>query len=371
MHARETCEEKYMFGFEGKISSVCTCDAPSSGLADPGRRAFVAGTAAFGALAASGCATTQPAGPHRIDVHHHISPPAWVTALKAAKLDSPPVNNWTPARSIEDLDRGGVATAITSPTLPAAGFLNAPDAARVVRASNEYARKLADESKGRFRMFAMLPMPHVDATLAEIAYAMDVLKADGVAFMTSYGNKYLGDKEFAPVMDELHRRKATAYTHPNEPACCLNVASGVPPVIIEYGTDTTRTIASLIFSGTARRCKDINFIFSHAGGTISAVTERFLVQMNLPAFARPGFDSARVLAELRQFYYDTAQASNPVAMASLTKFIPISNIVYGTDYPYRTAEDHTKGLAQIFSGADLRAIERENALRILPRMRGA
>jgi hypothetical protein len=118
----------------------------------------------------------------------------------------------------------------------------------------------------------MLPMPHVDETLKEIAYAMDVLKADGVAFMTSYGNKYLGDKEFAPVMDELHRRKATAYTHPNDPTCCLNVASSVPPVIIEYGTDTTRTIASLIFSGTAQRCKDINFIFSHAGGTISAVT---------------------------------------------------------------------------------------------------
>ena len=361
-----------MFGLEGRISSICGCPAPLSGLADPGRRAFVAGTAAMGALAATGCATTQPAGPHRIDVHHHISPPAWVTALKAAKLDSPPVNNWTPQKSIEDLDRGGVATAITSPTLPAAGFLNAADAARVVRASNEYARKLADESKGRFRMFAMLPMPHVDETLKEIAYAMDVLKADGVAFMTSYGNKYLGDAAFAPVMDELHRRKVTAYTHPNDPSCCVNTGSGIPPVIIEYGTDTTRTIASLVFSGTAQRCKDINFIFSHAGGTLSALTERFLVQIvSFPQIKQRGFDADRVLSELRQFYYDTAQAANPVAMASLTKFIPVSQIVYGTDYPYRTAAEHTKGLAEVFSGADLRAIERENALRILPRMRGA
>ena len=360
-----------MFGSSGTITPACGCEASSSGLADPGRRGFVAGVAAFGALAAAGCATPQPSGPHRIDVHHHISPPAWVTALKAAKLDSPPVNNWTPQRSIDDLDRGGVATAITSPTLPAAGFLNAADAAAVVRASNEYARKLADDSRGRFRMFAMLPMPHVDATLNEIAYALDVLKADGVAFMTSYGNQYLGDRAFAPVMNELHRRGATAYTHPNDPACCLNTGSGIAPVIIEYGTDTTRTIASLVFSGTAQRCKDINFIFSHAGGTLSAVTERFLVQMNRPPYALPGFSAERVLAELRQFYYDTAQASNPIAMASLTRFIPISNIVYGTDYPYRSAAEHTKGLAEVFSGADLRAIERENALRILPRMRGA
>ena len=358
-----------MFGSQGKIEALCGCRPSSS--PDLGRRGFVAGAAAFGALSVSGCATTAPSGPHRIDVHHHISPPAWVTALKAAKLDSPPVNNWTPQRSIDDLDRGGVATAITSPTLPAVGFLGAKDAGAVARASNEYARKLADDSRGRFRMFALLPMPHVDETLKEIAYALDVLKADGVAFMTSYGNQYLGDKAFAPVMDELNRRKATAYTHPNDPSCCVNLATSVPSVIIEFGTDTARTIASLVFSGTAQRCKDVNFIFSHAGGTIGSLTERFLVQMNRPPYALPGFTGERVLSELRSFYYDTAQTSNPVAMAALTKFIPISQIVYGTDYPYRSAAEHTKGLAEIFSGADLRAIERENALRILPRMRTA
>ena len=369
---RELNQGETMFGSSGKIALGCGCAAPLSGTPDLRRRGFVAGAAAAGALAASGCATTQPAGPHRIDVHHHISPPAWVTALKGVKLDSPPVNNWTPQRSIDDLDRGGVATAITSPTQPAAGFLNAADASAVVRASNEYARKLADDSRGRFRMFAMLPMPHVDETLKEIAYALDVLKADGVAFMTSYNNKYLGDRDFAPVMDELNRRKATAYTHPNDPSCCVNVGIGMPTGLIEWGTDTTRTIASLVFTGTARRCADINFIFSHAGGTLSALTERFLVWIHgQPMMKDRGFDSARVLAELRRFYYDTAQSANPVAMAALTKFIPTSQIVYGTDYPYRTAADHTKGLAEIFSAADLRAIERDNALRILPRMRGA
>ena len=361
-----------MFGSKGKIEFLCGCRPSSSPTPDLGRRGFVAGAAAIGALAASGCATTGSSAPHRIDVHHHISPPPWVTALKGAKLDSPPVNNWTPQKSIDDLDRGGVATAITSPTQPALSFLGAKDAADVARASNEYARKLADDSRGRFRMFALLPMPHVDETLKEIAYALDVLKADGVAFMTSYNNKYLGDKEFAPIMDELNRRKATAYTHPNDPSCCVNIGIGMPNGLIEWGTDTTRTIASLVFSGTAQRCKDVNFIFSHAGGTIGSLTERFMVWIHgQPMMRGRGFTGDRVLSELRSFYYDTAQSSNPVAMAALTKFIPISQIVYGTDYPYRTAADHTKGLAEIFSGADLRAIERENALRILPRMRGA
>lgn len=347
------------------ISQSCVCH--------PGitRRSFLGAMGAIGAFAAGGCATPSiGARPHRIDVHHHISPPPWVAALKKSKLDSPPVNDWTPQRSLDDMNAAGVEISMTSPTLPALDFLGPKDAADVARASNEYARRLTQDYPGRFGMFALLPMPHVDETLKEIAYAFDVLKCDGVAFMTSYADKFLGHAAFAPVMDELHRRKATAYTHPNEPACCRNLASGVPSVIIEYGTDTTRTIASLVFSGTSARCRDINFIFSHGGGTVSALTERFSVQaVSMPQIKNRGFTGEGVMAELRRFYYDTAQASNPIAMASLTKMVAISQIVWGSDYPYRTSIDHVRGLAGVFGASDLRMIDRENALRILPRLR--
>ena len=345
--------------------SNCACHGGTS------RRGFLqslGGWGAMGALTATGCATlAEPAKPHRIDVHHHISPPPWVSALKKSRLDTPPVTNWTVQQSLDDMDKAGIATSMTSPTLPAVGFLPAAEAAAVARASNEYARKLADQHPGRFGLFALLPMPHVEETLREIEYAFDVLKADGVAFMTSYGDKYLGDKAFEPVMNELNRRKATAYTHPNEPACCRNLNSGVPSVIIEYGTDTTRTISSLIYSGTGARCPDINFIFSHAGGTITSLTERFNTQaVRLPHLKERGFNYDTVMAQLRRFYYDTAQASNPIAMASLTKMVNVSQIVFGTDYPYRTGIEHVTGLAPLFSASELRAIDRDNALRILP-----
>ncbi len=351
------------------LNSHCGCHTGLNLLAS--RRSFLGAMGAvgtMGALASSGCAILgEPAKPDRIDVHHHISPPAWVSALKKSKLDTAPVTDWTPQRSLDDMDKAGIATSMTSPTLPAVGFLPAAEAAAVARASNEYARKLADQYPGRFGVFALLPMPHVDETLKEIAYAFDVLKADGVAFMTSYDDKFLGDKAFAPVMDELHRRKATAYTHPNEPACCRNLSTGVPSVIIEYGTDTTRTIASLIFSGTSMRCKDINFIFSHGGGSLTALTERFAIQaVSFPHIKQRGFTGENVMNEIRRFYYDTAQAANPIAMASLTKMVNISQILFGTDYPYRTGIEHATGLAPIFNASELRAINRENALRILP-----
>ena len=338
------------------------------------RRNFVAGgIAAFGFGAAAVEAPPKAfaqAKPQRIDVHHHISPPVWVEALKKAGLATPPVLNWTAQRSLDDMDKGGVATAITSPTQPGVGFLPAAEAAAVARASNEFAAKLAGDYKGRFGRFAQLPMPYVDETLKEIEYALDTLETDGVAFLTSYGDRYLGDPAFLPVFDELNRRKATVFTHPTDPKCCSANLAGFAPIYIEYGTDTTRTVASLIFNRTAERCPDINFIFCHGGGTLTALTDRFTVQMiSNPKYK--DFTAEGVAAQLKRFHYDTAQAANPIAMASLTKLVEPTQIVFGTDYPYRTAVEHVKGLGGLFGADDLARIDRGNALRLLPHWRAA
>jgi predicted TIM-barrel fold metal-dependent hydrolase len=309
-------------------------------------------------------ATTAP---HRIDVHHHLTPPPYVAAITARNIPGP-VRDWTPEKSIADMDKAGVATAITSITTPALRFLDDAGARTVARECNEYSAKLVGDAKGRFGMFAAMPMPSVDATLHEIAYALDTLKADGIGLLTSYGDKWLGDPAFAPVMDELNRRQAVVYTHPTTADCCANLIPDVPESIIEWGTDTTRTIASLVFSGTAARCQDMKIIFSHGGGTMPFLTERFvrlpLVNKSLASRVPNGVEH-----ELRRFYYDTAQAAHPMALASLTKLVPASQIVFGTDFPYRTAEEHVKGLtAYGFSASDLQAIDRGNAVRLLPRL---
>lgn len=329
-----------------------------------GRRGLLTGATALGFLG-----TARAAGKgHIVDVHHHIAPPAWVDALKKAKLDSPPVNNWTPEKSLADMDKGGVAVAMTSPTLPQVSFLPAAEAATVARACNEYARKLADAHPGRFGVFATLPLPHVDESLKEIAYALDTLHADGVGILTSYGNKWLGHPDFQPVFDELNRRKAVVYTHPPGPACCVNLVQGIPEIVVEYGADTTRTIASLIFSGASQRYADISFIFSHGGGVLTAVAERFQIQMVRKPFAH-GIDRAQVEHELNRFFYDTAQIANGVTLDALTSLVPPTQIVFGSDFPYRTAAETAAGLRQRVKGKNLVAIERGNAGRILPVVR--
>jgi predicted TIM-barrel fold metal-dependent hydrolase len=304
----------------------------------------------------------------RIDTHHHVFPPPYVAALAARTLDDQIATSWSVARTLDDMERAGVATSILSVTTPAVTFAEPEAARRIARESNEWVARLVADSVGRFGSFAMMPLPDVDGTLREIAYALDVLKADGIGLLTSYGDRWLGHPSFAPVMDELNRRRAVVYTHPTTADCCRNLIPNVAPTVIEYGTDTSRTITDIVFSGTAARCPDARFIFSHAGGTLPYLTERLVraPQQNAALKARV---PNGVLPELQRFYYDVAWSAHPGALASLTRLVPVSQILFGSDYPYRTAEDHVKGLMEYgFSAADLAAIGRDNALRLLPRL---
>src|SRR5207253_9036129 len=115
--------------------------------------------------------------------------------------------------------------------------------------ANDFGAQLARALKRRFGNFATLPLLDTEGALKEIGYALDTLRADGIGLMTSYQDKYLGDAAFAPVWEELNRRKAVIYTHPLSPDCCRNLKTEVPPAVLEYATDTTRTIPSLVFSG--------------------------------------------------------------------------------------------------------------------------
>jgi predicted TIM-barrel fold metal-dependent hydrolase len=355
------------------LSATRSCGFEPTSRPGMSRRQLLAGGAAVAATAAAGLVPgvlAQPA-PHRIDVHHHVSPPTWLDAVKSMKRDNPPMANWSVQKTLDDMDKGGIATAITSPTTPQVIGLDKDAAARVARESNEYCKKLEGDHKGRFGTFAMLPFPHVDACLAEIVYAFDTLKVDGIGCMTSYGDKWLGYAEFEPVWEELNRRKATVYTHPTAANCCVNLVRGIDEAYLEFGADTTRSIFSLVFSGSSQKNKDINWIFSHGGGALTAFAERFLVQ----AISRPPYAGkvtrATVEGELNRFYYDTAQVANPVTLSAMAQLMPISQIVYGTDFPYRTAAEHTKGVTEFFKGDDLRAIDRENALRLMPRLKTA
>ena len=340
----------------------------------PNRRSMVLASAAllglggFG-LGATGVAQAQRAR-RRIDVHHHFIPPAHVEAMMAPGRRAgaaPP--KWSPQMSLEEMDKSGIQTSVLSIVQP--GVLFGKDFAesrKLARVLNDYGAQTVRDFPGRFGLFAAIAPPDVEGSLKEIEYAFDTLKADGIGLLTSYGDKYLGDPSFAPVYQELNRRKAVIYVHPTTPDCCRGLVPGIPPGSIEYATDSTRTIAHLVFSGTTAKFPDIRWIFSHSGGTLPFLTGRFVRQQEVQQHAHM---KDGPLPEFKKFYYELAQGNTPGQLAALLKMVPVSQVLYGTDNPFRDGAEVNAGIkAWGFKAADVRAIERETALRLMPRLKG-
>jgi len=358
-----------------KFFSGCACCQPEFRPANPARRNFLAGGAAALGLAATmplaAPAKAQvPAARTRIDVHHHFIPPFHVEAMMApGRRTGPAPPKWSPALSLDDMDKSGIATAILSIAQPGVWYgNNVEESRKLARELNEYGAKLVKDHPGRFGLFACIAPPDVQGSLKEIEYALDTLKADGIGLLTSYQDKYLGDPSFAPVYEELNRRKAVVYVHPTTPDCCRGLVPGIPPGSIEYATDSTRTIAHVVFSGTATKFPDIRWIWSHSGGTLPFLTGRFvrLAQERKLAHLPNG-----PMPEFKKFYYELAQGNTPGQIAALSKMVAISQVMYGTDFPFRDGAEVNAGIAEYgFTPADIAAIERDNALRLLPRLKG-
>lgn len=347
-----------------------------------GRRLFLGGTlctlagASFPWLARAGQGTGERAGqgaakPVRlIDVHHHLFPPSLAQAL-AGRV--PAFGMPDAGRSLAAMDEAGTTTAMVSYPSFDLQSLDLQGQARdaqvaLVRRANEEAAAILQQHPGRYGLFASLPVPHVDACLAEIAHALDELGADGVQLNTSYGQRWLGDEAFAPIMDELHRRRAVVFVHPGSPACCTGLVPGLPDAIVEFETDTARTLASLLFSGTAERCPGIRFIFPHAGGTMPALVNRFVnVAISSPAAAQRAPRGA--LAYLREFHYDTATAVGPAALGALLSIVPATQVLFGTDFPYVPTAAQVAALrGMALPGETLEALLAGNAQRLFPRI---
>jgi len=337
------------------------------------RRSFLAGVVAAAATARADAAPHAPRQRTWVDVHHHFIPRGYREFFEAARNadGSPtivPPTGWTLTADLEDMDRAGVRTALLSMFVPTT-VGTAAQRAVLARAINEGAARLAADHPGRFASLAALPLPDVDASLAELAYAADSLGAWGFAVYTNVGDRWIGDRAFDPLFAELDRRRAVLFVHPTTAACCQNLLPGVPDNIIEYQTDTSRAIASVVFGGVTPRFPGVRFVFSHGGGTMPYLVERFnaaATNAKVKEYFPQGFSGA-----VAKMFFDTAWTSNSVAMGALRKVVPLSQILFGTDYPARTVTDHVKGLQEcgVFSAKELQQVERDNALALFPRFR--
>ena len=300
------------------------------------------------ALLARRSAAQAPA--RRIDIHQHFVSPGFLATLNAKNATTPipglaAWKDFSPARAVETLDRVGVQTAMLSITAPGVWFGDVQEARRLAREMNDYAAaRMVSDHKGRFGLFAVLPLPDVEGSLREIEYAFDTLKADGVGVLTSYGSAWLGDPSFAPVMAELNRRKAVVYTHPTDAGMLPGAGSarGKPDAGVPH-----RHHAHDRQPGGQRDGRQ------EPGRPLHLLPRRRHADVGGWPAARPRDDGGQPgeagrpntrLFQLRRFFYDTAGSANPVNMQALRALVPTSQIVFGTDAPFFDGAPQVQGL---------------------------
>jgi predicted TIM-barrel fold metal-dependent hydrolase len=317
------------------------------------------------------------ASPGRIDVHHHILPAEYVSAaarfgvVNAGDIAFP---SWSRDAALSLMDRVGIRTAVTSIAAPGVHFGDRGAACDLARRCNEISARLITDRPDRFGAFAVLPMPDVEGSLEELAYALDTLRLDGVVLLASYGDHYLGDARFDPLFAELNRRKAVVFVHPAIPVTSQALKLTLPAAMVEFVFDTTRAVANLIYSGSLERYSDVSIILSHAGGTVPYVAWRLAQGALIPALKEKAPKGA--IAYLKRLYYDTAMSATPYALNSLRALVAPSQIVFGSDYPFLPEAQIRESIAGLdgyrdFDGAARAAMERNNALALFPRLQAA
>ena len=352
----------------------------------PNRREFLK------TLAAAGAGTLMPVGGllaqekvvelnvrgGAIDVHHHFTPPGLNTGAGrgAAPAAAPPAGGrgggaWTPERSLEQMDKFGIGISILSMTQMGDVLYDGTEKGRAaVRTGNEYGAKLMQQHPKRFGLLGGVPLPDLGGTLKEIEYVYDTLKADGIGIYTNDNKgRWIGDKYFEPMWQELNRRRAIVYVHPLAPQCCRSLDYGPAASMVEFDFDVTRAVASLVVNGVMFRYPAIRFITVHSGGTVPMLAGRMKDRYPNDAEHLKYIPNG-LYAELRKWYYDIAHASFPFPMAAMRQFMPDSQILFGTDYSAEPIESTVNELPGLkLTTAFEQVMLRGNAERLFPRFK--
>lgn len=308
---------------------------------------------------------------NRIDTHHHMVPADYRKVLdKAGIADAGgrAMPDWTPEASLDTMAKLGVATAILSVSAPGTTMLPAAaDAAALARDINDYSAELVAAQPDRFGFFATLPMPHLDAAVAEAARALDELGADGVFLLANSVGTYVGATGQDALFAELDKRSAVVFIHPAElPGPRVD---GVLPFAADFLLDTSRAAYLLVRNGIRRRYPNIRFILSHAGGFVPYASYRMAMGITSDVGGSP----ADHLDDFASFYFDTALSSTAAALPSLLAFAKPGHVTFGSDYPFATLEASQLFAAGLESYGGLddagrQAINRANALTLFPRL---
>ncbi|WP_216363506.1 amidohydrolase family protein [Subtercola boreus] len=317
-----------------------------------------------------------PRGPAEklVDVHAHFVTDDYRAAAQAAGYIHPDGMTAWPTWNVDEhlrlMDSCGIRTSMLSISSPGVHFGNDIAARTLARTVNDFGSAVTQVRPERFGLFAALPLPDVSGSLIEAAYALDELGADGVAVETNSRGLYLGDERFDPLWQELNRRKCVVFVHPTSPPGYEKTSLGRPRPMLEFIFDSTRAASDLLFAGTLNRYPDIEWIFTHTGGTLPLLADRLELFQTL--FMTESNSSQNALQQIGRLWFDMAGTPFPHSVPALIAAFGSERLLYGSDYCWTPAAGAAAQVASVDAakqppGDSWRALTTRNAGRLLSR----
>ena len=332
-------------------------------------------------------------GNAQIDVHCHMIPDSYLTAVKAHGMEMDegfPIPEWNVKDHLRFMEEAGIKTSVLTMPAPQPYFGDGAESAAICRKFNEEAAALKALYPKRFLFCAALPLPDVEKAIEEAKYALEVLGADGIKLASNSYGQYLGDPELEPLMAYLNSRNAVIITHPHKPSAANDkLIAAVPLASYEYLAETTRAILNMVAHDVLVRYPNLKVVVPHCGSFLPNALPRF--KGLLPVMVKQGYmKPVDVDANISHLYFDLAGAATDDTIESLLTIAEPSHILYGSDYPYVAApalvgakkslearlashglnpkDIFTNNAASLFSCMVLNAQDMENAL--TPRRQG-
>ncbi len=306
-----------------------------------------------------------------IDVHSHA---LFGIGRGSPISNSATVPTWSVESTLEIMDEHGIEAVLLS--IPdSANYHTGAEGRDLARRNNEGLADVVARHPSRFGAMATLPAQDIDGTMAEMAYALDVLGLEGVATSTNINDVYLGEPRFDPWFEEMNRRKTTLFIHPMSTQVSRPLDLGINASVLEFMFDTTRMLTNMVITGAKKRFSEVKMVSTHAGGTLPFLAQRIGVLMDVFGNDRglPSLSREDIRQGFASFYYDLTGSTTPAQLVGLRDLVPASQILFGFDVPYMPRASIAPAIDDIcssplFTPEDIRAMSRENALRLYPQL---
>ena len=307
------------------------------------------------------------------------------------------VPDWSAESHIKFMNDNGIEKSIISEASPGTNLTSdIAETIAMTRHSNEFAAEVKQQYPDRFGFFASLPLPDIEASIAEIRYCIQNLNPDGFVLLSNSSGLYLGDPTLRRVLDELNTHGAIVFVHPTSPcqyslcrdekcqtpydkhAASSPLARSYSSPIFEFFFDSARSVVDLLATGTILRFPRIRWISTHCGNALPSIIDRLLMAIDAPAAIAVGRDAVEIsemqitTALREQFWFDLAGAPLPNLIDALLKFTGMDRLMFGSNVPWtpfplaaKLVGDFEQGLAASIGEENVALVYRDTAEKLL------